>query len=55
MAARLSKVIGRLVSNSQTAFIPGRQLLNGVLVSNELVDLAKRKNLSCMLFKVDFA
>ncbi|XP_058776931.1 uncharacterized protein LOC131651277 [Vicia villosa] len=42
LAARLRVVIGKLVSNSQTAFVPGRQILDGVLVANEIIDLAKR-------------
>lgn len=54
MAFRLSKVIGRLVFMSQTTFILGRKVLGGVLVVNELIDLVKRKNKRCILFKVDF-
>src|SRR3954469_8583494 len=34
---------------------PGSQILDGVLVTNELLDLAKRKKRSCIMFKVDFA
>ncbi|XP_058753205.1 uncharacterized protein LOC131626408 [Vicia villosa] len=33
---------------------PGRQLLDGVLVANEVVDLARKEGMSCFLFKVDF-
>lgn len=54
MAFRLNKFIGRLVSMSQTTFIPGRQILDRVLVVNELIDLLKRKSKRCILFKVDF-
>ncbi|CAK8535271.1 unnamed protein product [Lathyrus sativus] len=54
LATRLGKVIGGLVSPSQTASIPGRQLLDGVLVVNELIDLAIRRKRRCLLFKVDF-
>lgn len=54
MAFRLSKVIGRLVFMSQTTLILGRKVLGGVLVVNELIDLVKRKNKRCILFKVDF-
>lgn len=55
LAARLRCVIGKLISKSQTTFIPGRQILDGVVVTNELLDYAKRKKKSCLLFKVDFA
>ncbi|XP_058766944.1 uncharacterized protein LOC131640567 [Vicia villosa] len=54
LASRLKKVIGSLVSENQTAFIPGRQMLDGVLIANEIVDLAKKSKRSCLLFKVDF-
>lgn len=36
-------------------FIPGRQILDGVLVTNEIIDYAKRYNKECVLCKVDFA
>src|SRR3954470_2091846 len=55
LAARLSRVIGKLISKSQTAFVPNRQILDGVVVANEIIDLAKRTKKSCILFKVDFA
>ncbi|PNX83328.1 ribonuclease H, partial [Trifolium pratense] len=32
----------------------GRQILDGVVVLNEVIDLAKRRKDSCLLFKVDF-
>jgi hypothetical protein len=38
----LAKVIGSIVSLSQSAFIKGRQLVDGVLVLNEVVDFAKK-------------
>jgi hypothetical protein len=43
-----------LVAQTQSAFLKGRNLVDGVLVINELVDLAKRKNKQCLIFKVDF-
>lgn len=54
LVARLRKVIGRLVSSNQTTFIPGRQILDGVLATNEILDFAKRNKRECMVFKVDF-
>ncbi|XP_058749275.1 uncharacterized protein LOC131622266 [Vicia villosa] len=55
LAARLRRVIGKLVSESQTTFVSGRQILDGVLVTNEIIDFAQRHNRPCLLFKVDFA
>ncbi|CAJ2631177.1 unnamed protein product [Trifolium pratense] len=54
LATRLKKVLGNLISKCQSAFLPNRQILDGVLVVNELIDLAKRKKDKCLLLKVDF-
>ncbi|XP_058751317.1 uncharacterized protein LOC131624383 [Vicia villosa] len=53
LASRLKKVLGDIISSSQSAFIPGRNLLDRVLVANEAVDYAKKANKSFLLFKVD--
>ncbi|XP_058733800.1 uncharacterized protein LOC131605468 [Vicia villosa] len=54
LANRLKRVIGKLVSNNQSAFIEGRNIMDGVLVVNEVLDLAKRDKRSCVVLKVDF-
>ncbi|KAK2411185.1 hypothetical protein QL285_046487 [Trifolium repens] len=54
LANRLKRVMGKLISNFQSAFLPKRQILDGVVVLNEIIDLAKRRKDVCMLFKVDF-
>jgi hypothetical protein len=54
LASRLTKVMDSLVAPTQSAFLKGRNLVDGVLVVNELVDLAKRQNKQCLIFKVDF-
>jgi hypothetical protein len=54
LAARLAKVIGELIPNTQSAFIKGRQLVDGVLVVNEVIDYAKKSGKECVIFKVDF-
>jgi hypothetical protein len=54
LTARLAHVMDRLVAPTQSAFIKGRQLVDGVVVINEVVDLAKRNGQSCFIFKVDF-
>ncbi|MCH79402.1 LINE-1 reverse transcriptase like [Trifolium medium] len=50
----LAKVMNSLVAPNQSAFIKGRNLVDGVLVVNEVVDLAKRSGKQCLIFKVDF-
>ncbi|XP_058773250.1 uncharacterized protein LOC131647368 [Vicia villosa] len=54
LANRLKRVIGKLVSNNQSAFIGGKNIADGVLVVNEVLDLAKRDKRSCVVLKVDF-
>jgi hypothetical protein len=54
LAGRLKLVMGKIISKVQSAFLPNRQILDGVLVVNELLDLAKRRKDKCLMFKVDF-
>ncbi|XP_058777028.1 uncharacterized protein LOC131651376 [Vicia villosa] len=55
LANRLKKCIGVLISSAQTAFVPGRQIQDGALVLNEIIDLATRSGQECVILKVDFA
>ncbi|MCH91947.1 LINE-1 reverse transcriptase like, partial [Trifolium medium] len=43
LANRLKRVLGKLISPCQSAFLPSRQILDGVVVLNEIIDLAKRR------------
>ncbi|MCI02774.1 cysteine-rich receptor-like protein kinase [Trifolium medium] len=54
LANRLRLVIGSVISESQTAFVRDRQILDGILIVNEVVDEARRSKKELMLFKVDF-
>ena len=54
LARRLKKVMPSIIDERQSAFIEGRHLLHGVLVANEVVEEAKRKQKSCIVFKVDY-
>jgi hypothetical protein len=42
LAKRLALVMDSLISTNQSAFIKGRNLVDGVLIMNELVDWAKK-------------
>jgi len=53
LACRLRSVIGSVVSDTQSAFIKGRQIMDGILVANEIVDEARRCKKELILFKVD--
>ncbi|GAU35310.1 hypothetical protein TSUD_389350 [Trifolium subterraneum] len=54
LAKRLTKVMDKLISPNQSAFIKGRQFVDGVLAVNEIIDLAKKSRKECLIFKVDF-
>ena len=53
LANRLRTVIGNVVSDSHSTFVKGKQILDGILIANEVVDEDKRKNKELLKFKVD--
>ncbi|KAJ0443306.1 putative RNA-directed DNA polymerase [Helianthus annuus] len=50
---RLKKVIGRLISEEQTAFLKGRNITDGPLMLNEICAWLKKSRKTAMIFKVD--
>lgn len=42
LTSRLRRLIGNNFSSNQTTFIPGRHILDGILVTNEIIDYAIR-------------
>lgn len=54
LANRLRYVVGSVVSEPQSAFVKGKQILDGILMANEVVDEARRMHKELLLFKVDF-
>nr|GEW76296.1 RNA-directed DNA polymerase, eukaryota [Tanacetum cinerariifolium] len=54
LANRLSLVIGDIVSQEQSAFIKGRQLMDGPLILNEVISWCKARKEQLIMFKVDF-
>ncbi|XP_057803173.1 uncharacterized protein LOC131018471 [Salvia miltiorrhiza] len=55
LAGRLKQVMNFIISDSQSAFIEGRFILDGVIVLNEIIDESKKRKKGTLLFKVDFA
>ncbi|GKB66637.1 RNA-directed DNA polymerase, eukaryota, reverse transcriptase zinc-binding domain protein [Tanacetum coccineum] len=54
LANRLSKVIGDCVNPVQSAFIKGRNILDGPLILNEILSWHRHHKKEVMVFKVDF-
>jgi len=54
LSRRLKLVLPKLISENQTAFVHGRQILDGVLVASEVVNWMKKKKKPGILMKMDF-
>ncbi|KAJ9685117.1 hypothetical protein PVL29_017229 [Vitis rotundifolia] len=53
LANRLKKVVGKVMSKAQGAFVEGRQILDAVLIANEAIDLVLKNNENGILCKLD--
>ena len=53
LANRLKKVVGKVVSSTQNAFIEGTQILDTTLIANEAIDSLLKRNESGVLCKLD--
>ncbi|GJY27528.1 RNA-directed DNA polymerase, eukaryota [Tanacetum coccineum] len=54
LANHLSLVIGDIVSQEQSSFIKGRQIMDGPLILNEVISRCKARKDQFLMFKVDF-
>ena len=53
LANRLKKVIGKVVSPAQNAFVKGRQILDASLIANEAIDLWQKRKEKGVVCKLD--
>ena len=51
---RIRKVMPSIIEETQFAFIEGRHLLQSVLITNEIIDEARKNHKPCLIFKIDF-
>ena len=54
LAGRLAKVLDSVISESQSAFIGKRNILDGVMIASEVIDEVKKSKKKAFLFKIDF-
>ena len=53
LANRIKRVMGKIISQSQSAFVEGRQILDAVLIANEVVDSILRRKESGLVYKLN--
>ena len=53
LANSLKKVVGKMVSKAQGAFMEGRQILDVVLIENEAIDSILKNNENDVMCKLD--
>ena len=51
---RISMVAKKVISPTQTAFLPGRNIMEGVVVLHETIHELHRKKQSGVILKIDF-
>lgn len=55
LAKRMKSVMGKLIGETQSAFLKDRFILDGVVILNEAIEDARKTKAKRLLFKVDFA
>ena len=53
LANRIKRVMGLIFSQSQNAFVVGRQILDAALIANEVVDSVLRRKEKGLMCKLD--
>jgi hypothetical protein len=51
---RASMIVHKVIRPTQSAFIPGRNILEGVVILHDTIHELHRKKMDGVLFKIDF-
>lgn len=54
MTNRLSLVANKVIGENQTPFVPGRQILDGIVILHEVLHELKMSHKSGIILKLDF-
>ena len=55
IANRLKPILSGLISPKQTSFVEGRQIIDGIILTHEMIHSLKQMKIPGMLLKVDMA
>ena len=50
---KIQRFMEKIISQSQIAFVEGRQILDAVLIANEVMDSILRRGESSLVYKLD--
>ena len=54
LSNRIKQVMPMIISESQSTFIGGRNILDRVVIANEIIDGWKKNMIKCIVLKLDF-
>jgi hypothetical protein len=54
MVNRMTRIATKLINPSQTAFMPGRNIMEGVVMLHETIHKIHRKKMSGVILKLGF-
>jgi predicted nucleic-acid-binding protein len=52
--SRLTQVVDKLISQSQTVFVPSRNIIEGVVILHETIHELHRKKMNGVILKLNF-
>lgn len=55
LASRLSKVMGSIISENQSAFVGNRLFHDEIVILNKALEEERRRKIERVFFKIDFA